>query len=198
VLRQAASTELLLIQGHEMAWMKRRSRWVCLLCSESCADRRLQQLNGQACRESLAAACSAFQSATSFGHVPWFVWVAGTRAQVICCLKCGCYAEAGAIGLAKACPRIGPSKGARYRLGRFLNGLHPTKALSLDGPYRELPSEAVWRVPSTVFAGWTPSEGNSLDPPAPQVVRLVQAWQEGEEFFPDPDPWPEGPPDWTG
>ncbi len=42
-------------------------------------------------------------------------------------------------------------------------------------------------------AGWTPSEGNSLDPPEPPVLQHVQAWPEDdEEFFPDLDPWPEG------
>ncbi len=41
--------------------------------------------------------------------------------------------------------RAGPSKGAQYRLGRFLKGKQPTRELALDGPFRMLPSELAWR-----------------------------------------------------
>ncbi len=72
--------------------------------------------------------------------------------MVICRIHCGCYLEAIAVGLAKRCTSHtmqlgrarGPSKGAQYRLGRFLRGLHPAKVgVTLDGPYLALPSEAI-------------------------------------------------------
>ena len=91
--------------------------------------------------------------------------------------------------------RAGPSKGAQYRLGRFLKGKHPTRELALDGPFRMLPSELAWRpVPP-------PNGPGDGDVPRSASDELVPSFPEvgdGEPEFAyayDEDPWAEGPPD---
>ena len=102
------------------------------------------------------------------------------------------------IGLAREClhkagapERAGPSKGSRYRLGRFLKGRHPTRELALDGPYRVLPSELVWRPAGVTPA--RPGDGGvgSFDIEADPDLPDEGDW--GLDYV--DDPWPEGPPD---
>ena len=84
-------------------------------------------------------------------------------------------------------------------MGRFLRGIHPTRNVPLDGPYRVLPSEAVWRVPEEAFAGWDPGEGSTgMAGRGSGDQSGEAAWPEMEvdEVAPCLEPWPEGPPDW--
>ena len=150
-------------------------------------------------------ACSA--GATAGGHRPWFAFIRGTRVPVVCCVLCGSYTEANSnvIGLVRACPvragnlggRARPSKGAQCRLGRFLRGLHPIRDVALGGPFKELPSVALWR-PGEAWAFWRPEDSSHaavsgrpanshLDDDEGSVV-----WECDPPIDPD-EPWPEGP-----
>ena len=117
-------------------------------------------------------------------------------------IGCGCYAEARPIGLTRQCGPAGPSKGGRYRLGRFLRGLHPTRDVWLGGPYRALPSLSGW----AGGAGGLGDRGSVNEGSVVVVDAGVQVpachfddpWAEGPGEFDvafGEDPWPEGPPD---
>ncbi len=73
----------------------------------------------------------------------------------------------------------------------------------LDGPYRALPSEAMWPAAEVPFAGWRPDEGREVagtpcfsSGGGGSSSSLVQRQEEPEDagvlLF---DPRPEGPPD---
>ena len=137
------------------------------------------------------------------GHDPWVAFLEGSRVPLVCCVQCGCFSEAcsNVIGLRRQCVhrKAGPkgsepSKGAKYRLGRFLKGKHPTKDLGLEGPFSMLPSELVWRPVSAPRPGdGSVSSGHALEASAPAADML-----EGDGWLLPPegeDPWAEGPPD---
>ena len=103
------------------------------------------------------------------------------------------------IGLRKKCTHQAsapkgpePSKGAKYRLGRFLKGRHPTRDVALEGPFRTLPSELAWR------PVWPPrpGEGGVSTSAASALPGFSDAGSWEPELPPEgEDPWPEGPPD---
>ena len=210
-LRKAAvladSRQLVLYRGHELALLPSSGRWVCLGCSASCSSPKRTDLLARSCPSNSAAVAQCIAGARAGGHIPWVAFVQGSRVPLVCCVLCGCFSEgcSNVIGLRKLCSHQAsapkgpePSKGAQYRLGRFLKGRHPTRDVALEGPFRSLPSELVWR-PFVL----SPRLGDGSDgivhdlvdqfAAGPEAIVLdEEAWQfppEGE------DPWPEGPPD---
>ena len=209
VAAKADTTVLVLFDGHEMAWAPHRNRWVCLSCSHSSGNLRKRDFAEQPCSGNISAVLACSVGAKASGHEPRYAFAQGSRVPVVCCIRCGCYCEANSnvIGLARKCTiggppgsRSGPSKGARYRLGRFLRGLHPLRDIPLDGPYRVLPSDAVWRRP-VMALGARQLEGGT-QPGLPVQVAVAEDGPYGDEAgWPSigdvdvSDPWPEGPPD---
>ena len=212
-----AATQLVLYRGHELVQVPLVERWVCPGCSASCSSLRRTDLLTRECQINSSAVAQCIAGARAGGHVPWVVFVQGSLVPVVCCEQCGCHSEAGSnvIGLARECmhkarhvgapERAGPSKGARYRLGRFLKGKHPTRELALDGPFRMLPSELAWRpVPPPARPG-DGDVGSSAACAACVGVAAVAELSfpevgDGEPVhaafaYDDDDPWPEGPPD---
>jgi hypothetical protein len=86
------------------------------------------------------------------------------------------------------------SKGAQYRLGRFLKGKHPLREAILDGPYELLPTNELWRArvawPTMVVGSGSVCEDV---PDAGSVGHFDNPWAEGPLELEDVDPWPEGP-----
>ena len=136
--------------------------------------------------------------------MPWVGFLVGSRVPLVCCVQCGCFSEAcsNVIGLRRRCMYQAsglkgsePSKGARYRLGRFLKGTHPTKSVGLEGPFSMLPSELVWKPVGPPRPG---DEGISDCGQAPEASAGFADMFE-EHAWPLPpegeDPWAEGPPD---
>jgi len=195
------SANLVLIHGHEFATVPGTKRWICLRCSLSCGNSRKEGLATARCASVVPVIAGVVAGARVCGHMPRFAFAVGSRLPVVCCVRCGSHTEGGArvVGLARQCPasrRVGAkfgaaealSKGARYRLGRFLRGLHPVRNLSLDGPFAALPSDVLWRAreawPPGPFAGGSAAVGACFS----------EAWADGPmDLDCDDDPWPEGP-----
>jgi hypothetical protein len=204
-----AASQLVLYRGHELACVPQSGRWVCLGCSASCSSPKRTDLLAGECPSNNSAVAQCMAGARAGGHVPWVAFLEGTRVPLVCCVRCGSFSEAcsNVIGLRREClhrtagpKRSEPSKGAKYRLGRFLKGKHPTKEYLLEGPYSTLPSELVWRP----AAASRPGEGSVCGGHWVEADCLEgDGWlspPEDEEFEAEhasvPDPWPEGPPDW--
>ena len=61
------------------------------------------------------------------------------RVPIVMCQLCVCYTEANVVGLSGLCSRRIPAGGPVFRRGRFMQGRHPRKELSLDGPFDRFP-----------------------------------------------------------
>ncbi len=55
---QRMQESLVLIRGHELAWIEHHARWVCLQCLKCCGAGRLGTFGLSQCRESTSAAAS--------------------------------------------------------------------------------------------------------------------------------------------
>ena len=201
---KVAAMQLVLFRGHELVRVQSVDRWVCLGCSASCSSARRTDLLTRECQSNSSAVAQCIAGARAGGHAPWVAFVQGSRVPLVCCVQCGCFSEAcsNVIGLRKECVHKGsapkgpePSKGARYRLGRFLKGRHPTRDAALEGPFRMLPSELAWRpvLPPRPGEGGVGSSAGAavMEPGFP-----VEGSWDLELPLAGDDPWPEGPPDY--
>ena len=147
----------------------------------------------QPCCSSVSAVATCMAGARLCGHTPWAAFVQEGRAGIVCCIRCGCYSEANAIGLARTCTTNGslgkPSKGSRYRLGRFLKGLHPVRDVPLDGPYASLPSVEVWQARGHIGASEFPVQLLPLPMSGTEMQRALPLPNRGLEVCPTELPY---------
>ena len=152
-VEHAANTTLEVVHGHELSRLL-NDKWMCTLCSVSCGSLQRETFEKTACKAIVPVLAGVLAGARASGHQPRIAYTVGSRIPVVCCLGCGCHSEGGSnvIGLARRClysrssgSKAELSKGAKYRLSRFLKGKHPLRNCVLDGPYELLPTDEFWR-----------------------------------------------------
>lgn len=129
-----AGASLVLFHGHTLVWASHRRRWVCTMCLHTATAARRQAFAEATCSKRGVGLRAMVCRAELQGHRVRVSFVAGPGTPLCMCVRCGCYAEAHAVGLGAPCRgRVQPG-GTAYRLGRFLRGLHPTRGCAMQGP----------------------------------------------------------------
>ena len=199
-VEQATSSHLEVVHGHEVVQLPDKGRWMCVVCSLTCGGSLRETFVRTSCKPLVPVLAGVLAGARASGHQPRVAYIIGSRVPVVCCIGCGCHTEGGSnvIGLARRCVASGPkamlSKGAQYRLGRFLKGKHPLREATLDGPYELLPTNELWRA-RVAWPTMLVGSGSVCEdvPDAGSVGHFDNPWAEGPMELEEVDPWPEGP-----